>query len=500
MVSSRGASAPAVWARPEVLFWGFVLLHGALWTLLPAVLFVNPPLDIIESRVMGREWQLGYAKLPPLPWWTAEAVRLVAGDRFWPLYLTAQVFVGVAFWAVWRLGRALLPVWGALVGVVALAGLHYFNFTAPKFNHDVAQLPFWALTGLSLWRALRFGRDGDWLLLGVWLAGAFWAKYFVVVLIVPLALFMLAEPAARRALATRGPYLAAAVALALAAPHLWWLVAHDFMPFTYAEARAAPPRGALDHLTRPLGFLAGQLVALLPVALAVAVAVWPRRAAAEDRVTALSAFDLRFLAVMAIGPCATLLALSLATGRFLVALWGYPLWCFAGLFLVALLRPAFDAAARRRVAIVVGGTALAIAAAFVVSNGVMPHFDRRDRAIQFPGRELAAAVTAAWRAETGRPLPYVVGPMWLSGNVATFSPDRPRAFVDADAIGHPWIDVADVARRGAVIVYWTDSAEPPPLPAALQGAEARPPLELRQLGRRDGIVRIGYAILRPRGP
>ena len=105
MVARRGVAG--FWGRPEILFWAFVGLHAALWTLLPALLYPNPPLDIIEALVMGREWQLGYAKLPPLPWWTVEAVRGVAGDRIWPIYLTAQVFDAVPFWAVWRLGHGI---------------------------------------------------------------------------------------------------------------------------------------------------------------------------------------------------------------------------------------------------------------------------------------------------------------------------------------------------------------------------------------------------------
>ena len=30
-------------------------------------------------------------------------------------------------------------------------GLHYFNFTAVKFDHDVAQLPFWAMAGFAFY-------------------------------------------------------------------------------------------------------------------------------------------------------------------------------------------------------------------------------------------------------------------------------------------------------------------------------------------------------------
>ena len=35
--------------------------------------------------------------------------------------------------------------------------------------------------------------------------------------------------------------------LLLALPHLVWLVQSDFLPFTYAEHRALPSRGLIDH-------------------------------------------------------------------------------------------------------------------------------------------------------------------------------------------------------------------------------------------------------------
>ena len=129
--------------------------------------------------------------------------------------------------------------------------MHYFQYTAVKFNHDVIQLPFWALAGYAFHAGLRRGRIGHWLLLGFAVGMALWAKYFVVVLATPFALFLLFDRDARRALATPGPWLALAVALIIMAPHLIWLVQTDFLPFAYAEPRAAPYRGWYDHLITP---------------------------------------------------------------------------------------------------------------------------------------------------------------------------------------------------------------------------------------------------------
>ena len=80
----------AVERRPQAAFAAFLALHSVLWTALPAILYLNLPLDLIEALTYGREWQLGYDKLPPLPWWLIEVVYRVIGiDAAY--YLLAQV-------------------------------------------------------------------------------------------------------------------------------------------------------------------------------------------------------------------------------------------------------------------------------------------------------------------------------------------------------------------------------------------------------------------------
>src|SRR5512139_2187190 len=222
--------ADAIEQHPVRTFAAFAVLHLVVWTALPALLFRNLPLDLIEALVYGREWQLGHDKLPPLPWWMVEAAYRAAGADS-TYYALAQIAVVAAFAFVFALGRKLVGATGALVAVLIIDGLHYFTFTAPKFNHDVAQLPFWALAGYAYWAALRHGRIVHWLLLGFAIGMALWSKYFVVVLAVPLALFALVDRDARKVFATPGPYVAAAAALIVMAPHLVWLVANDFLPF-----------------------------------------------------------------------------------------------------------------------------------------------------------------------------------------------------------------------------------------------------------------------------
>lgn len=486
----------AVERRPEAAFALYALLHLVVWTALPAALYPNLPLDLIEAHVYGREWQLGYDKLPPLPWWMVEAVgRVFGADLF--LYALAQVAVLSAFALVWAMARRLVGPLAALVAVLLLDGLHYMHFTAAKFNHDVIQLPFWALAGVAFWAALRSGRLLDWALLGLGLGLALWAKYFVVVLALPLGLFLLVDRQARAHWATPGPYVAAAVAIAVALPHLVWLVANDFLPFHYAEARASAARGALDHLWHPVRFILGQAGFLMPLVVLALPLLRPRPL--QPARFAATGFDRRIVAWLAFGPAATLIALSLLTGRGTVAMWGYPLWLFLGLWIVLAADAPMDRARTSRFATLWAWVFAGFAVAFLVAYAALPAYDGRYRAVFFPGDRLGAEISTRFRVTTGRPLAYVVGTMWTGGNVSHYAPERPRVLIDGQPARAPWIDLGDLVAKGAAVV-WTEGDPrmlPPAFRAVAADAEAQEPFVL-PYRRGRGAVIVGWALLRPR--
>jgi len=481
--------------RPQAVFALFLGLHAILWTALPALLYPNLPLDLIEALTYGREWQLGYDKLPPLPWWLVEAThRLLGVDAAY--YALAQLAVVLAFVAVWLMARQLVGAVGALVAVAILDGLHYFHFTAAKFNHDVIQLPLWAFAGYAFHAGLRQARLVHWLVLGLAVGLALWAKYFVVVLAFPLALCLLVDRDARRALATPGPYVALAVALVIMAPHLLWLVRNDFLPFAYAEARAAPVRGLFDHVLHPAVFVASQFVFLLPALLIAAAVVWPRpKAPVAARA---DAFDRRIVTWLAFGPAATTFALSAVSGRGTIAMWGYPLWLFLGLWIVLAARSPLDPARLKRIAALWAAVFVLFAAAFAASYAVLPAIDHRYRAVFYPGDRLADELSRRFRAATGAPLVYVIGSMWDGGNVAHYAAEQPRVLIDGDPRRAPWIDIGDLRSKGAVVV-WTDG-DPAVMPVGLRriaaDAQVQPPFTL-PFRRGDHVLTIGWAILRP---
>jgi hypothetical protein len=485
----------AIERRPQTVFAIFLAVHFAVWTLLPAVLYLNLPLDLIEALTYGREWQLGYDKLPPLPWWLVEIMhRLFNADAAY--YALAQTAVVVAFAAVWATARKVVGVRGALIAVLIIDGMHYFQYTAVKFNHDVIQLPFWALAGYAFHAGLRRGHIGHWLLFGFAVGMALWAKYFVVVLATPLALFLLFDRDARRALATPGPWVALAVALLIMAPHLIWLVQTDFLPFAYASHRAAPYRGWYDHIIHPAIFTSSQIFFLLPSFFIAAALLWPKPKAREPSA---DAFDRRIVTLLAFGPGAAMILLTAVSGRGTFAMWGYPLWLFVGLWIVMTVRSALDADRMTRV-IAAWATVFAVFVIIFVANySVLPHFDHRYRAVFYPGDKVGVELTKAFRAATGQKLRYVIGSMWDGGNLAHYSPDQPQVLIDGQPARAPWIDLGDLHSKGAVIV-WTEGDRtviPIGLRALAVDAQVQPPVRF-PYRRGDGALQVGWAIMRPR--
>src|SRR6202044_232882 len=102
----------------------FLALLFTVWPALPTLLYANLPLDLIEALTYGREWQLGYDKLPPLPWWLVEILHRTLGADI-AYYALAQIVVLIAFALVFATARPLLGATGALVAVLIIDGMHY---------------------------------------------------------------------------------------------------------------------------------------------------------------------------------------------------------------------------------------------------------------------------------------------------------------------------------------------------------------------------------------
>src|SRR5450631_2279889 len=261
----RGLAAALEYAgrAPGQLLTAILAVHFLVWTVVPILVCPNLQLDLVEGLALGKEWQLGYWKHPPLPWWTADLVYRVTGEVN-AVYLLGPLAAVLCLYGVYLLAREVVSPVEALIGVLALEGIHFYNFSAVKFDHDQMQLPFWAFTGLYFHRALVRGELFNWVLAGVCLAGAFWSKYAAVSLAATLGLFLLFDPVARRAWRTGGPWAMAAAFAVVIAPNIRWLFGNDFLPLRYLDSRALLATHWYQYVTYPLQWTANQVFFLLP--------------------------------------------------------------------------------------------------------------------------------------------------------------------------------------------------------------------------------------------
>jgi hypothetical protein len=302
-----------------------------------------------------------------------------------------------------------------------------------------------------------------------------------------------------------GPYLTAAIALAVFAPHALWLARHDFITLHYAAERSADSAGWAGRLKHPAVFLLAQLVRLLPVLVVLWPLLWNRRGAVA---CGAPRNGRGFLAVV-LGPVAVLVLLSLTTGCQLRGIWGSPLWTFAGVALLVAARAAPDAAAVRAAVRNWALVAAALLAFVALKNTAWPHLHGQPTRTHFPGRLLADEVQRRWAERCDRPFPIVAGEPWRAGCICCYSPHRPKLY-SSGSMGYLVLDTPtalgssddELNARGGVIV-WDAGQLGDRLPGwarlRFPSAEDQPALALPyQTGARIPPARVGLAFVWPK--
>ena len=422
-----------------------LVAYVAIWTVYGTVAKAPQGLhpDMVEIVAWSRDLSLGYLKHPPLAAWLVAAWFAVFPVTEWAYYLLAMLMPAVALWLAWKLSADYLTPEKRVAGLLLLTLVPFFNFHALKYNVNTVMMPLWAATALAFLRSYRTRGIGWAALAGVCAAGAMLTKYWSVFLLLGLVLAALIDRRRMDYFKSLAPWVTVATGALALAPHIIWLVEHNFAPFTYAVAVHGEKSIATTAVS-VLGYLGGSVayVAIPLIAAAVMAAfkpatfadmAWPREP--ERRLAAL-AFWLPFL----------LPAVGAIVGRTeITSLWSMPAYTLLG---VLLLSP--DGVVVRDT-----DTKRLIAAAIIVplamlaaSPGIAWMAQRKGPPPQSAQAFLLARqVEQAWRQMTPAPLRFVGGEADLAYGIATYAPDRPRALTDM-----PPPDAEELARAGAAYV------------------------------------------------
>jgi hypothetical protein len=273
------------------------------------------------------------------------------------------------------------------------------------------------------------------------------------------------------------------------------------MPFRYVDERAHAATQWFHYLLYPLQWTGSQALALALAAGLLAFLFRPGESRPQQPADEMTGFNRRYVTVLALGPFLVTTVVAGVLGRLPIAMWGYPLWSFAPLAFLMWFRPVADPRRQRWFAAAFLAIFLAWPIVYAATELGEPFLRDRPKATQFPGELAAEVITQEWRERFGTPLVYAAGTEFAVNNLAVYSPDRPHVVVHGEPKLAPWIDMNDLRRRGAVLV-WEEghlAAKPDEWRATFGDFDVQPALVLaRQTWHPVKPARIVYALVPPR--
>ena len=494
----------ALRARPVLMFWVAALSQGALWVLLPTLIYSAPPGDVPLVLATGREWVLGSSLGPPLAPWLAELAFDAFGHRMFGVYLIAQACVVLTFWAVFALGCATMGARHAVMAVLLMVGVTAFSLPTLDFGPAVLAMPLIALAVLHLWRALGETRRHHWYAVGIELGLLLLTSYAGLIFVALIAVFLAATRRGRAVARTIEPWLAVLIMIVVTLPHLVWLERTG----AGAVANFAGLSGLMIAESRALTWLrlVGSLVAahagmLVLLVVAGGLRVGPRaRAPAFERdppPPLAKAFVYYF--ALTPGLVATVLAVVLGTPIPFGAVG--PLVIFSGLAIVMAAGDVIHLYRQRIVGVAWLALLAAPLAVTLATVALGPWTLAVDLETGRPAAAMGDFFTDSFHRRTGRPLRFVAGDLDNAGLVAAYSPDRPSLYLVGAPERTPWVADKDLRENGAIVIWPsadTAGTPPPAITARFPDLVPEVPRSFeRPVQGRLPLLRIGWALIRP---
>ena len=415
----------------KIYFYIFLSIHLILWTLIPSLTNNNLPLDTIEALAWGSNLDWGFNKHPPMSAFFPEIFFQIFGSQDWAYYLLSQIFIVISFYYIFKFSKELLNnSLLALISVLLIESIYFYNFTTPEFNVNVCQLPFWTLTVYFSWKIYNEKeiKFSDCFFVGLFAAFGFLSKYLFIYLLISIEFLFFYLIFIKKNRKFDFKYLITLeVFLVLLVPHLIWLNNNEFITITYGLARTGLEQSALlDHVKFPLIFLLKQIGILIPFF----VLVW---LLTKKIIIKINFKDkkLLFLLTINILPIFLMFLTSMLTGSKIRTMWMTPFYLFFGTLFVYIFQSCIEIKKLKQ--FVIGFIFL-----FFLSPLLYAYvsISKEDKRTDYPGKEIALKTQYAWDQQFETNINVVLGNEWNAGNLSYHLKSRPvwEGFVSRDKL------------------------------------------------------------------
>jgi dolichol-phosphate mannosyltransferase len=179
----------------------------------------------------------GYLDHPPMVAWTIWLTTSLFGTNEFAVRAGALLFWCIGAYFMFKFAQNLYGKTAAFVTVLLYACLPFYFASGFLMMPDAPLTAAWAASLYFIERALLAKKEAAWLGLGVSIGFGLLSKYSIVLLCPPLLIFLILDPKSRAWLLRPWPYLAAAVALVIFSPVIYWNAVHDWASFAFQSTR-----------------------------------------------------------------------------------------------------------------------------------------------------------------------------------------------------------------------------------------------------------------------
>lgn len=436
----RSDQNPAAWRRPLTTWlngveagWGIPLMllcFVTIWTVYLVIAYLGSDLhpDVLETWTLGRRFEWGNPKHPPLMGWVARAWTTVFPVSDWSMQLMAMVNAALGLLAVDLISRQFVTGHKRVLVLLLLMLTPAYQFHAQRFNANSILLSLWPWATYCFLRSVQTRTVAWAAAAGFVTALAMLGKYYSIFLLAAFFIAAIAHSSRRAYFGSAAPYVSAAAGSLALAPHVYWLANHGAPTFDQAIAHTG-----FDWITvlRDIfNFLAGLAAAAsIPAITWLVIAGRRLDRAAADFKSADPGLKLLLVILIATTVLPMLTALVLRTDL-------PSLWALQGIYPLAVLAVCTTSYPIERFYIV-NTTVLTAGIAVVATAVAAPiHAVYRNHYGYEEGRNLyrqaALELTRQWHELADVPLPRVSGDDSLAFATAFYSPDHPfysRPFV-----------------------------------------------------------------------
>jgi hypothetical protein len=490
-------------ARPRLVVWLVVLLQAALWLIVSLLLYRSPPGDLATVLAYGREYQVGTYLGPPLAFWLADIAFRVAGNHMFGVYLLAQVCSVAMFLTVYQLARAIVGGQQAVLAVLLTMTVVTFSSPGVEFGPLVLARPLWALLLLHSWQLIGQNRRNAWFAWSIEAGLLLLTTSAAIGLLLLVAGFALATLRGRRTLMSFDPLFALLVIIVLVLPYLIWLIRADTLALPQWPAIAELSARALHWVA----LLAGLLFAISGIVLLTLLnSGWfgpnPEEAPIIFR-PPVDPLARNFVYFFAIAPA---LAGSLIAGLFNfdgVAGGAGIALLMSGLAVIVVTGDLVHLRRQRLLRSVWAGAIVAPALAITAATLFLPWTGSGEVATSLPATAIAHFFDDSFERRTNQQLRAVAGDAQLA-TLISLDAARPHLYLDAAPERTPWLNLAKFYQTGGIVVWRasdTVGTPPPDIAQRFPGLVPEVPraFEWFVTGRQP-LLRIGWAIVRPKAP